>query len=85
MRLILLLLMARTLCLRIARDRGVRSINSFVDCYKTISLLGEKYGKDFIFEFQDSADGAVYDDFLKLQNNIDYKVCNEKIDISTSR
>ena len=63
----------------------LRSINSFVDCYKTISSLGEKYGKDFIFEFQDSSDGAVYDDFLKLQNNIGYKVCNEKIDISALR
>ena len=63
----------------------VRSINSFVDCYKTISLLGEKYGKDFIFEFQDSADDTLYDDFVKLQNIIDYKVCNEKIDISALR
>ena len=63
----------------------LRSINSFVDCYKTISLLGEKYGKDFIFEFQDSADGAVYDEFVKMQNIIGYKVCNEKIDISTVR
>ena len=63
----------------------LRSIDSFVDCYKTISSLGEKYGKDFIFEFQDSADGAVYDDFVKLQNNIGYKVCNEKIDISAVR
>ena len=63
----------------------LRSINSFVDCYKTISLLGEKYGKDFIFEFQDSADGAVYDDFVKLQDNIGYNVCNEKIVISALR
>ena len=63
----------------------LRSINLFVDCYKTISSLGEKYGKDFIFEFQDSADNTVYDDFVKLQNIIDYKVCNEKIDISVSR
>ena len=63
----------------------LRSINSFVDCHKTISLLGEKYGKDFIFEFQDSANGAVYDEFVKLQNNIGYKVCNEKIDISAVR
>ena len=63
----------------------VRSINSFVDCYKIISLLGEKYDKDFIFEFQDSANNSVYDDFVKLQNSIGYKVCNEKIDISTSR
>ena len=63
----------------------LRSINSFIDCYNTISLLGEKYGKDFIFEFQDSADGAVYDEFVKLQNKIGYKVCNEKIDISTLR
>ena len=63
----------------------LRSINSFVDCYKTISSLGEKYDKDFIFEFQDSADGIVYDDFVKLQNNIGYKVCNEKIDISAVR
>ena len=63
----------------------LRSINSFVDCYKTISLLGEKYGKDFIFEFQDSANNSVYDDFSKLQNSIDYKVCNKKIDISTLR
>lgn len=61
------------------------SIDTFVDCYNTISLLGKKYGKDFIFEFQDSADGAVYDDFLKLQSIIDYKVCNEKIDISEVR
>ena len=63
----------------------VRSIDSFVNCYHTISLLGEKYDKDFIFEFQDSADGAVYDEFVKLQNKIGYKVCNEKIDISTLR
>ena len=63
----------------------VRSINSFVDCYKTISSLGEKYGKDFIFEFQDSANNSVYDDFVKLQNSIGYKVCNEKIDISALR
>ena len=63
----------------------LRSINSFVDCYKTISSLGEKYGKDFIFEFQDSADGSVYDDFVKLQNSIGYNVCNKKIDISTVR
>ena len=63
----------------------LRSINSFVDCYKTISSLGEKYDKDFIFEFQDSSDGAVYDDFVKLQNSIGYKVCNEKIDISAVR
>ena len=63
----------------------LRSIDTFVDCYNTISLLGKKYGKDFIFEFQDSADGTVYDDFSKLQNKIGYKVCNEKIDISTLR
>lgn len=63
----------------------LRSIDSFVDCYKTISLLGEKYDKDFIFEFQDSANNSVYDDFVKLQNSIGYKVCNEKIDISVSR
>ena len=63
----------------------LRSINSFIDCYNTISLLGEKYGKDFIFEFQDSANNAVYDDFVKLQNSIGYKVCNEKIDISAVR
>lgn len=63
----------------------VRSIDSFVNCYHTISLLGEKYGKDFIFEFQDSSDNAVYNDFVKLQNIIDYKVCNEKIDISALR
>ena len=63
----------------------LRSINTFADCYNTISLLGKKYGKDFIFQFQDSADGVVYDEFVKLQNIIDYKVCNEKIDISTLR
>ena len=63
----------------------VRSINSFVDCYKTISSLGEKYGKDFIFEFQDSANNSVYDNFSKLQNSIGYNVCNEKIDISAVR
>ena len=63
----------------------VRSIDSFINYYHTISSLGEKYGKDFIFEFQDSSDAAVYDDFLKLQNNIGYKVCNEKIDISALR
>ena len=63
----------------------VRSIDSFINYYHTISSLGEKYGKDFIFEFQDSADGAVYDDFVKLQNSIGYKVCNEKIDISAVR
>ena len=63
----------------------LRSIDTFVDCYNTLSLLGKKYGKDFIFEFQDSADGTVYDDFSKLQNKIGYKVCNEKIDISTLR
>ena len=63
----------------------VRSIDSFADCYNKISLLGEKYGKDFIFEFQDSADNTVYDDFVKLQNTIDYNVCNEKIDISVVR
>ena len=62
-----------------------RSIDSFADSYHTISLLGKKYGKDFIFEFQDSADNTVYDDFLKLQSIIDYKVCNEKIDISDVR
>ena len=62
-----------------------RSINSFVDCYKTISSFGEKYGKDFIFEFQDSANNSVYDDFVKLQNSIGYNVCNEKIDISAVR
>ena len=48
----------------------VRSIDSFVNCYHTISLLGEKYGKDFIFEFQDSANNSVYDGFVKLQNSI---------------
>ena len=63
----------------------VRSIDSFINYYHTISSLGEKYGKDFIFEFQDSANNAVYDDFVKLQNSIGYKVCNEKIDISVSR
>ena len=63
----------------------LRSIDTFADCYNTISLLGKKYGKDFIFEFQDSANNSVYDEFVKLQNNIDYKVCNEKIDISTLR
>ena len=63
----------------------VRSIDSFINYYHTISSLGEKYGKDFIFEFQDSADNTVYDDFVKLQNIIDYKVCNEKIDISVLR
>ena len=63
----------------------LRSIDSFVNCYNTISLLGDKYGKDFIFEFQDSANNSVYDDFVKLQNSIGYKVCNEKIDISVSR
>ena len=63
----------------------VRSIDSFINYYHTISSLGEKYGKDFIFEFQDSADGSVYDDFVKLQNNIGYNVCNEKIDISAVR
>ena len=63
----------------------LRSIDSFVDFYKTISSLGDKYGKDFIFEFQDSADNTVYDDFVKLQNNIGYNVCNEKIDISALR
>ena len=63
----------------------VRSIDSFADCYNKISLFGEKYGKDFIFEFQDSADNTVYDDFVKLQNTIDYNVCNEKIDISVVR
>ena len=62
-----------------------RSIDSFVDYYNKISLLGEKYGKDFIFEFQDSANNSVYDEFVKLQNSIGYKVCNEKIDISVSR
>ena len=63
----------------------LRSIDSFVNCYNTISLLGKKYGKDFIFQFQDSTDGTVYDDFVKLQNIIDYNVCNEKIDISVVR
>ena len=63
----------------------LRSIDTFADCYNTISLLGKKYGKDFIFEFQDSADGAVYDEFVKLQNSIGYNVCNEKIDISAVR
>ena len=63
----------------------VRSIDSFVNCYHTISLLGEKYGKDFIFEFQDSANNSVYDEFVKLQNDIGYNVCNEKIDISALR
>ena len=63
----------------------LRSINSFVDFYKTISLLGEKYGKDFIFEFQDSANNSVYDNFVKFQNSIGYNVCNEKIDISAVR
>ena len=63
----------------------VRSIDSFADCYNKIYLLGEKYGKDFIFEFQDSADGSVYDDFVKLQNIIDYKLCNGKISISALR
>ena len=63
----------------------VRSIDSFVNRYHTISLLGEKYGKDFIFEFQDSADNTVYDDFLKSQNSVGYKVCNKKINISSLR
>ena len=63
----------------------LRSIDSFVDFYKTISYLGDKYGKDFIFEFQDSADNTVYDDFVKLQNSIGYNVCNKKIDISAVR
>ena len=63
----------------------VRSIDSFADCYNKISLLGEKYGKDFIFEFQDSANNSVYDDFVKLQNTISYNVCNEKINISSLR
>ena len=63
----------------------LRSINSFVDCYKTISSLGEKYCKDFIFEFQDSADNTVYDEFVKLQNSIGYNVCNKKIGISALR
>lgn len=68
-----------------AEKPRLRSIDSFADCYHTISLLGKKYGKDFIFEFQDSADGTLYDDFVKLQNSIGYNVCNEKIDISVSR
>ena len=63
----------------------VRSIDSFINYYHTISSLGEKYGKDFIFEFQDSADNTVYDDFVKLQNSIGYNVCNKKIDISALR
>ena len=63
----------------------VRSIDSFVNCYHTISLLCEKYGKDFIFEFQDSANNSVYDNFVKLQNSIGYNVCNKKIDISAPR
>ena len=63
----------------------VRSIDSFINYYHTISSLGEKYGKYFIFEFQDSANNAVYDDFVKLQNSLGYKVCNEKIDISALR
>ena len=63
----------------------VRSIDSFADCYNKISLRGEKYGKDFIFEFQDSADGTLYDDFLKLQNSVGCKVCNKKINISSLR
>ena len=62
-----------------------RSIDSFADSYHTISLLGKKYGKDFIFEFQDSANNSVYDEFVKLQNDIGYNVCNEKIDISVVR
>ena len=62
-----------------------RSIDSFADSYHTISLLGKKYGKDFIFEFQDSANNSVYDEFVKLQNVIGYNVCNEKIDISVVR
>ena len=62
-----------------------RSIDSFADSYHTISLLGKKYGKDFIFEFQDSANNSVYDNFSKLQNSIGYNVCNEKIDISAVR
>ena len=62
-----------------------RSIDSFSDSYHTISLLGKKYGKDFIFEFQDSANNSVYDEFVKLQNDIGYNVCNEKIDISVVR
>ena len=63
----------------------VRSIDSFINYYHTISSLGEKYGKDFIFEFQDSANNSVYDNFSKLQNSIGYNVCNEKIDISAVR
>lgn len=63
----------------------LRSIDTFADCYNTISLLGKKYGKDFIFEFQDSADGTVYDDFVKSQNSVGYKVCNKKINISSLR
>lgn len=63
----------------------VRSIDSFADCYNKIFLLGEKYGKDFIFEFQDSANNSVYDDFVKLQNSVGCKVCNKKINISASR
>ena len=63
----------------------VRSIDSFINYYHTISSLGEKYGKDFIFEFQDSANNSVYDEFVKLQNDIGYNVCNEKIDISVVR
>ena len=63
----------------------LRSIDTFADCYNTISLLSEKYGKDFIFEFQDSANNSVYDNFVKLQNSIGYNVCNEKIDISAVR
>ena len=63
----------------------VRSIDSFINYYHTISSLGEKYGKDFIFEFQDSANNSVYDNFVKLQNSIGYNVCNEKIDISAVR
>ena len=63
----------------------VRSIDSFINYYHTLSSLGEKYGKDFIFEFQDSANNAVYDNFVKLQNSIGYNVCNEKIDISAVR
>ena len=63
----------------------VRSIDSFINYYHTISSLGEKYGKDFIFEFQDSVNNSVYDNFVKLQDSIGYKVCNEKIDISAVR
>ena len=63
----------------------VRSIDSFINYYHIISSLGEKYGKDFIFEFQDSANNSVYDNFVKLQNSIGYNVCNEKIDISAVR